>query len=251
MSSRNRSVGYVLGLLAVLSLLPLFIIYSKGLKKGIDLSGGTILVYEIDQTRQKSNIDINELISAIKRRINPDGIKDIVIRPIGSNRVEVIYPEATAEDVENTKRSITDQGLLQFRILASLKHEDDLLRDAARENFLEWTNKRSSWVKYSESLTETGRTDLTLSGRKLTDPKARWRKNEFNGWNVALDGVNQTSELTVVSNDANSLTLSADPGGSTLTGFTIGRNKSLISGFDPSTFKNNKDLRDADRKSVV
>lgn len=245
MSSRNRSVGYVLGLLAVLSLLPLFIIYSKGLKKGIDLSGGTILVYEIDQTRQKSNIDINELISAIKRRINPDGIKDIVIRPIGSNRVEVIYPEATAEDVENTKRSITDQGLLQFRILASLKHEDDLLRDAARENFLEWTNKRSSWVKYSESLTETGRTDLTLSGRKLTDPKARWRKNEFNGWNVALDGVNQTSELTVVSNDANSLTLSADPGGSTLTGFTIGRNKSLISGFDPSTFKTNKDLRDA------
>lgn len=245
MSSRNRSVGYVLGLLAVLSLLPLFIIYSKGLKKGIDLSGGTILVYEIDQTRQKSNIDINELISAIKRRINPDGIKDIVIRPIGSNRVEVIYPEATAEDVENTKRSITDQGLLQFRILASLKHEDDLLRDAARENFLEWTNKRSSWVKYSESLTETGRTDLTLSGRKLTDPKARWRKNEFNGWNVALDGVNQTSELAVVSNDANSLTLSADPGGSTLTGFTIGRNKSLISGFDPSSFKTNKDLRDA------
>ncbi|MFM7130045.1 MAG: protein translocase subunit SecD [bacterium] len=245
MSSRNRSVGYVLGLLAVLTILPLFIISTKGLKKGIDLSGGTILVYEIDQTRQKSNIDINELISAIKRRINPDGIKDIVIRPIGSNRVEVIYPEASAEDVENTKRSITDQGLLQFRILASLKHEDDVLRDAARENFLEWTNKRTTWVKYSESLTETGRTDLTLSGRKLTDPKARWRKNEFNGWNVVLDGVNQTTELTVVSNDANSLTLSADAGGTTLTGFTIGRNKSQITGFDPSRFKSNKEMRDA------
>jgi len=53
MSSRNRSVGFVLGLLAVLTVLPLFIISAKGLKKGIDLSGGTILVYEIDQSRQK------------------------------------------------------------------------------------------------------------------------------------------------------------------------------------------------------
>jgi SecD/SecF fusion protein len=245
MSSRNRSVGFVLGLLAVLTVLPLFIISAKGLKKGIDLSGGTILVYEIDQSRQKSNIDINELISAIKRRINPDGIKDIVIRPIGSNRVEVIYPEATAEDVENTKRSITDQGLLQFRILASLKHEDELLRDATKENFLEWPNKRTTWVKYAESVTETGRTDVSVSGNKLTDPKARWRKNEFNGWNVLIDGINQTTELTVVSNDATTITLSADAGGTSATGYTIGRNKSQIAGFDPSRYKSNKEMRDA------
>ena len=107
MSSKQRSAGYVLGLIAASVLIPLAVIGSKGLKKGIDLSGGTILVYEIDQAKKTTNVDINELISAIKRRINPDGMKDIMIRAIGSNRVEVIYPEATSEDVENTKRAIT------------------------------------------------------------------------------------------------------------------------------------------------
>ncbi len=246
MSSKPRSIGFMIGLLAAVILIPLAIIRTKGLKKGIDLSGGTILVYEIDAARQKTNIDIDELISAIKRRINPDGMKDIMIRPIGSNRVEVIYPEATSEDVENTKRSITDQGLLQFRILATLKHEKLLLQDAMKENFLEWTNRKTTWAKYAEVLTVSARKDLNLSDRTLTDPTARWRKNEFAGWNVFLDGIDQAEELTVVSNDATTLTLSAAPGsGGTLTGFVLSNNKSQMSGFDPSAFKTIKEMNEA------
>ena len=244
MSSKQRSVGYVLGLIAASVLIPLAIIGSKGLKKGIDLSGGTILVYEIDSAKQKTNIDVNELISAIKRRINPDGMKDIMIRAIGSNRVEVIYPEATSEDVENTKRSITDQGLLQFRILATLKHEKDLLREAMKPNFLEWPNKKTTWVKYADTLTFKDRKDVQASGRSLKDPQARWRKNEFAGWNVFLDGITQTAELTVVSNDSNSIVLSGDAGSGTLTGYVLSKNKSQMGGFDPSQAKSVKDMTD-------
>jgi SecD/SecF fusion protein len=245
MSSKPRSVGYVLGILAAAVLIPTAIIWSKGLKKGIDLSGGTILVYEVDAARQKTNIDIDELISAIKRRINPDGMKDIMIRPIGSNRVEVIYPEATSEDVENTKRSITDQGLLQFRILATLKHEKLLLADAMKENFREWPNKKTSWAKYADVLTVSDRKDLKLSGNALTDPTATWRKNEFVGWNVFVDGVEQAEELTVSSNDATTLTLSAAPGAGTITGFVLSNNKSQMGGFDPSAFKSVKEMNEA------
>lgn len=244
MSSKHRSAGYVLGLLLASLLIPLAIIGTKGLKKGIDLSGGTILVYEIDQAKKSTNVDINELIAAIKRRINPDGIKDIMIRAIGSNRVEVIYPEATSEDVENTKRAITDQGLLEFRILATLKHEKELLREAAKPNFLEWPNKRTTWVKFSDSLTIRDRKDLTLSGRTLKDPTARWRKNEFVGWNVFLEGTTQASELTVASNDGTSLVLSGDPGSGSLTGYAIARNKSQMNGFDPSQAKTPKEMSD-------
>ncbi|MBI1324723.1 protein translocase subunit SecD [bacterium] len=245
MSSKPRSVLYMIGLLAAVILIPLAVIRTKGLKKGIDLSGGTILVYEIDSARQKTNIDIDELIAAIKRRINPDGMKDIMIRPIGSNRVEVIYPEATSEDVENTKRSITDQGLLQFRILATLKHEKLLLTDAMKENFLEWTNRKTTWAKYADVLTVTDRKDLKLSDRSLTDPTARWRKNEFVGWNVFVDGIDQQEELTVVSNDATTLTLSAAPGNASPTGFVLSNNKSQMGGFDPSAFKSAKEMNEA------
>jgi SecD/SecF fusion protein len=235
----------MIGLLAAVILIPLAIIRTKGLKKGIDLSGGTILVYEIDSARQKTNIDISELIAAIKRRINPDGMKDIMIRPVGSNRVEVIYPEATSEDVENTKRSITDQGLLQFRILATLKHEKLLLQDAMKENFLEWANRKTSWARYADVLTVTGRKDLKLSERTLTDPTARWRKNEFVGWNVFLEGIDQQEELTVVANDLTSITLSAAPGGSAPAGFVLSNNKSQMGGFDPSAFKTVKEMNEA------
>lgn len=246
MSSKNRSVGFVLGLLAITILVPLAVIASKGLKKGIDLSGGTILVYEIESSKKTvANIDIDELISAIKRRINPDGMKDIMIRPIGSNRVEVIYPEATSEDVENTKRSITDQGLLQFRILATLKHEKNLLREAMKPNFLEWPNKRSTWVKFADSLVVKERKDLQLAGNKLTDPTARWRKNEFAGWNIFVEGVDQAAPVTVLSNEGTTLVLSDDLGNAAPTGFAIDRNKSQMSGFDPSQFKTNREMTDA------
>ncbi|MFM1800914.1 MAG: hypothetical protein RJA81_266, partial [Planctomycetota bacterium] len=246
MSSKNRSVGFVLGLLATAILIPLAVIASKGLKKGIDLSGGTILVYEIEASKKSStNIDIDELIAAIKRRINPDGMKDIMIRPIGSNRVEVIYPEATSEDVENTKRSITDQGLLQFRILATLKHEKSLLREAMRSNFLEWPNKRTTWVKYGDSLTIKDRKDLKLSGNTVTDPTARWRKNEFAGWNIFVEGVDQSAPLTVLSNESNSIVLSSELGSANPTGLVIERNKSLLAGFDPNQYKTSREMNDA------
>ena len=92
------------------------------LKLGIDLSGGTILVYEARQAAAKA-FNMDELIAALKQRINPEGVLDIPIRKIGSNRIEIILPEATAEEVEEVKQKLTDVGSLEFRILANRKHD--------------------------------------------------------------------------------------------------------------------------------
>ena len=66
----------------------------KKLKLGIDLSGGTILVYEVDKENLGPNFNMDELISALKHRVDPKGVKEIPIRKIGSNRIEIILPEA-------------------------------------------------------------------------------------------------------------------------------------------------------------
>jgi SecD/SecF fusion protein len=74
-----------------------------GFKLGPDLEGGTILVYEIDLLRgaasaDKDNAfnvqrDINILTEALKKRIDPNDLYNIVIRPAGSEgRVEMILP---------------------------------------------------------------------------------------------------------------------------------------------------------------
>ena len=113
----------ILGL-TVLGFLSNLAAREEKLKTGIDLSGGTILVYEVNKGSTAGNVNLDELITALKRRINPEGVEDIPIRKIGNNRIEVILPKkSTPEEVEEVKRKMTNVGSLEFRILANHKHD--------------------------------------------------------------------------------------------------------------------------------
>src|SRR5262245_40740167 len=63
-----------------------------GFRLGVDLVGGTILVYEIDETKTKESPKKEELAAALKRRIDPADLYNITIRPVGEKRVEIILP---------------------------------------------------------------------------------------------------------------------------------------------------------------
>src|SRR5947208_16392734 len=78
------------------------------LKLGIDLSGGTILVYEVMKDSLPPGFSLDELIGALKNRIDPQGVREIPIRKLGPYRLEIILPEASAEEVEEVKRNLTD-----------------------------------------------------------------------------------------------------------------------------------------------
>ncbi|MFM7152210.1 MAG: SecDF P1 head subdomain-containing protein, partial [Gemmataceae bacterium] len=65
----------------------------SGFRLGVDLVGGTILVYEIDDTKTKdTQFSKDELAAALKRRIDPADLYNITIRPVGESRVEIILP---------------------------------------------------------------------------------------------------------------------------------------------------------------
>ncbi len=85
-------------------------------KFGTDLSGGTNLVYEIDLSRtrdSKDNIgafdpirDTNILAEALKRRIDPNDLYNITIRPAGGEgRVEIILPTGGTQTAEKAERA--------------------------------------------------------------------------------------------------------------------------------------------------
>jgi len=111
-------------------------------KLGIDLSGGVILVYEIPEAAAEKEsadagpdmaapakkrgtesgqqaVDMDKLIGAVSRRINPGGVKEITVRPYGSRQIEIIVPEADVAEAERLKRIISRIGSLEFRILAT------------------------------------------------------------------------------------------------------------------------------------
>src|SRR5579884_2680067 len=75
--------------------------YSRGqggFRLGIDLVGGTILVYEVDQSKKDITTAAGgrteDLATALKRRIDPADLYNITVRNVPGNppRVEVILP---------------------------------------------------------------------------------------------------------------------------------------------------------------
>jgi SecD/SecF fusion protein len=86
--------------LAALVVARAFYLYDRGeggFKLGVDLVGGTILVYEVDETASKftdenKKFDPQELANAIKRRIDPTDLYNVTIRPVGASRIEIILP---------------------------------------------------------------------------------------------------------------------------------------------------------------
>ncbi|MFO0841289.1 MAG: protein translocase subunit SecF [Gemmataceae bacterium] len=64
-----------------------------GFRLGVDLVGGTILVYEIDEAKTKdTTYKKDDLAVALKKRIDPADLYNITIRPAGESRVEIILP---------------------------------------------------------------------------------------------------------------------------------------------------------------
>jgi SecD/SecF fusion protein len=69
-----------------------------GFKLGVDLVGGTILVYEIDASKSDltKNLDPKDLAASLKRRIDPNDLYNVTIRPVSNTRVEIILPTGGA-----------------------------------------------------------------------------------------------------------------------------------------------------------
>lgn len=64
-------------------------------------------------------VDMDKLVAAVGRRINPGGVREITIRPYGARQIEIIVPEADEAEARRMKSTISRIGTLEFRILAT------------------------------------------------------------------------------------------------------------------------------------
>lgn len=105
---------------------------------GIDLAGGTNLVYEINLAEAKAagkTVDkatVDKMVEAIKKRINPSGAEEVNVRRVGTDRIEVIIPGADKDLVEQKKALIVRLGSLEFGIVATERNEQALIEQARK-----------------------------------------------------------------------------------------------------------------------
>ena len=118
----------VLVAVAALTLYP----PDKKLKPGIDLAGGTSLIYEIDThgLKETEKKDLAQrMITVLRRRIDPANIQNLVWRPQGNSRFEIQMPLASAE--ARAKRQNYE------------KAESDLLaKNISRSTIMRYLSKR-------------------------------------------------------------------------------------------------------------
>ncbi len=107
MGSRRRNF-IVLGIVVVLCVLSGLVIVKKPTVLGLDLKGGTELVYIARPTPQEPVVtadDINRSIEIIRQRADKLGVSEPEISRVGNNEIQVGLP-----NVSNAKRAIDQIG---------------------------------------------------------------------------------------------------------------------------------------------
>ena len=107
MASRRRNL-FVLAFVAGLVAASLYVISQKETKLGLDLSGGTELIYQGRPTPQNPEVqgdDIERSIEIIRDRTDSLGVSEPEINQIGTDSVRIGLP-----DVQNADRAISQVG---------------------------------------------------------------------------------------------------------------------------------------------
>lgn len=138
MPRRNSLIFIAVLIVFVLSLLIVFPIgggtlFGKGIRLGLDLQGGTRLVYRADLISVPASTQgeaIDGAISVLQNRINPLGVSETSVRRLGADEILVEVPGRTLSDKE--KESLGNVALLEFGELVtgneSFKWENGLGR---------------------------------------------------------------------------------------------------------------------------
>ena len=127
MNDPNRLMKWLL--VIGLVVLAMVILYppSKKLKGGIDLVGGTSLLYEIDTTGlERGQIGglSSKVMEILKERVDPKGQLNLEWRPVGNTRLEIRMPRPPKEAL--ARRGAFNRALKQVEALNIRRKEVEL-----------------------------------------------------------------------------------------------------------------------------
>ena len=87
-------------------------------KLGVDLKGGMNLVGSLNLADFPADQrpTAQEIIDQLIKRVNPSGAMEIVIRPLGEDKIEVTIPDVNSQEADDIWQLLVTAGKLEFRI---------------------------------------------------------------------------------------------------------------------------------------
>jgi SecD/SecF fusion protein len=107
--------------------------FNNIIRRGIDLAGGTNMVFQVDQDQTEKDITnqaMDQMVAAVSRRINKSGTEEVTVRQVGSDRIEVIVPGADPGLVADLKARMVKLGSLEFGLVANSADHASLIARA-------------------------------------------------------------------------------------------------------------------------
>src|SRR3982750_329586 len=106
-------------------------IRKTAIRPGIDMVGGTSLLYEIrvpaDRPTSYTGDLAGQMMEALKRRVDPEGVRNLVWRPQGGNRLEIQMPLSGAGGSGNADQKRKDLLAAREKLEATNVHRADVL----------------------------------------------------------------------------------------------------------------------------
>jgi SecD/SecF fusion protein len=129
-----QSARWKFPLIAVVTALFLSCIFGFGITLGLDLKGGSVLIYELDTggIKNKTPEITKDTIEILHRRLDTLGTKEMSIRQAGDYQIMIQLPGVGDQSKEQIKDLIARSGQLAFKIVVTRddpRWEERIVRD--------------------------------------------------------------------------------------------------------------------------
>ena len=181
--------------------------WKHNLRPGIDMVGGTSLIYDIEVPDGAQGSGMAEQVAtALKRRVDPQGVRNLIWRPQGDTRLEIQMPltgnskaaEAIREEYLAAEKRLEDLNVAPPQVLRVVENASAEGRDAELERLAMGSEQRRE--VFAELAKAWDALKAAEQGGVI--PEIEAAQAEYNAARARIQGTNQHVEQVRVALDA-------------------------------------------------
>ena len=117
-------------LLGIVLIISVLLILFNGVKLGMDFKGGTL--YQIELQNEVSAEEIARISNIISQRVDPSGLKDATVYPVGKQFIVVQLTETNPVELEKIESRIRQQGKFEATLNGEIVFTGDEIKKVLR-----------------------------------------------------------------------------------------------------------------------